>query len=92
MLLIIAAICLYFYYLAAHFIPGISSLVDMATKNYVTDKMTYGSSFMANQRFAPRARGKSSNQPSHTRIMNEAYYLKVILAALYTRLSKQGII
>lgn len=51
LLLIFIAVALYIYYLAAHFIPGVSALVDLMMKQFKTEKMVFISSYIAHQPF-----------------------------------------
>ena len=73
-LVIIIAVCVYMFYLFAHFVPGIAAIIDLITNNFITEKNTYVESFVVAQKFSARKKSKKQGQ------LADAYYLRVILA------------
>lgn len=73
-----AGICGYFYVIAAYFIPGVYSLFDLLTDNFVTCKMTYVMSYIDRSRFL--AFNRATSTVGRIELLKEHCYMRVLLA------------
>ena len=76
--LLMALGCLYFYYILAFLIPGVYSIADLMTNNFITEKMVFINSYVDSSRIfvsnkATAKRGKLS-------ILNEYCFMKILFA------------
>lgn len=80
-LVFLASVFLYIYFLASCFIPGIYAIMDLVTKNYVTEKMSYIECYIASNKFYGFKKTKKIDMEIASKIkLSEDLHLRVILA------------
>ncbi|MEA4833307.1 MAG: hypothetical protein VB118_11930 [Oscillospiraceae bacterium] len=79
LLLILIGVILYLVFIATRFMPGLTAILDIVGKNYVTNKMTFVSSYIADNGMFYRINKLNYNYNIKTKL-NESYFLKLILA------------
>lgn len=75
---VIAGISIYFYIIAGYLVPGIYSLFDLITDNFITCKMVYINSYIDKSKFL--AFNKATTKVGRVEMLNEHCFMKVLLA------------
>lgn len=76
--LLIVGGMLYFYLIIMYFLPGIYSLFDLITNNFITCKMTYISSYVESSKLF--ISNKATVKTGKIQRMNERCFIKVMLS------------
>ena len=75
------SVLIYIYFLASYFVPGIYTIMDLITRNFVTEKLSYVEGYIANNKFYGFGRDrKSPDETSQKMRLVESFHVRLVLA------------